>query len=207
MPGELIPLFPLQVVLLPRAPLPLHIIEDRYKEMMQEVIAAEGEFGVVLSREQGILNTGCTATIERILRQFEDGRMDLLAVGQRRFTVLALDMERTFLRGQVEELEDDDFGPVSPQKVREAIALQQEYARTIETETEAPDPDEPDLSFVLGAISPDLEFRQMLLGARSEARLIELFAGHLARLIKLHTIQESMRRAARANGHGKHLKG
>src|ERR1039458_1605645 len=76
MPGELIPLFPLQVVLLPRAPLPLHIIEDRYKEMMQEVIAAEGEFGVVMSREQGILNTGCTATIERILRQFEDGRMD-----------------------------------------------------------------------------------------------------------------------------------
>jgi Lon protease-like protein len=133
--------------------------------------------------------------------------MDLLAVGQRRFTVLALDMERTFLRGQVEELEDDDFGPVSPQKVREAIALQQEYARTIETETEAPDPDEPDLSFVLGAISPDLEFRQMLLGSRSEARRIELVAGHLARLIKQHTIQESMRRAARANGHGKHLKG
>jgi len=96
---------------------------------------------------------------------------------------------------------------VSPQKVREAIALQQEYARTIETETEAPDPDEPDLSFVLGAISPDLEFRQMLLGSRSEARRIELVAGHLARLIKQHTIQESMRRAARANGHGKHLKG
>jgi hypothetical protein len=60
---------------------------------------------------------------------------------------------------------------------------------------------------VLGAISPDLEFRQMLLGSRSEARRIELVAGHLARLIKQHTIQEAMRRAARANGHGKHLKG
>ncbi|MGD0578856.1 MAG: LON peptidase substrate-binding domain-containing protein [Bryobacteraceae bacterium] len=207
MRGELIPLFPLQVVLLPRAPLPLHVFEDRYKEMMQEVIAAEGEFGVVLSRENGILNTGCTATVERILRQFEDGRMDLLAVGQRRFTVLALDMERSFLRGQVEELEDDEFGPASPQKVREAIALQQEYARAIDTEAEPPDADEPELSFVLGAISPDLEFRQMLLSTRSEARRIELVAGHLGRLIKQHSIQVAMRRAARANGHGKHLKG
>ncbi|MGO9239667.1 MAG: LON peptidase substrate-binding domain-containing protein [Bryobacteraceae bacterium] len=203
----MIPLFPLQAVLLPRAPLPLHIFEERYKEMMQEVIAAEGEFGVVLTRDEGLLSTGCTATVERILRQFEDGRMDLLAVGQRRFTLLEIDMERSFLRGRIEDLEDDEFGPASPQKVREAIALQQEYARTIDSESEAPDPDEPDLSFVLGAISPDIEFRQRLLGTRSEARRIELVAGHLARLIKQHSIQEAMRRTARANGHGKHLKG
>ncbi len=207
MRGELIPLFTLQAVLLPRAPLPLHIFEERYKEMMQEVISAEGEFGVVLTRDEGLLSTGCTATVERILRQFEDGRMDLLAVGQRRFTLLEIDMERSFLRGRIEDLEDDEFGPASPQKVREAIALQQEYARTIDSESEAPDPDEPDLSFVLGAISPDIEFRQRLLGTRSEARRIELVAGHLARLIKRHSIQEAMRRAARANGHGKHLKG
>ena len=133
--------------------------------------------------------------------------MDLLAVGQRRFTLLAIDTERSFLRGQIEDLEDDEFGPASPQKVREAIALQQEYARTIDSETEAPDPDEPELSFVLGAISPDIEFRQRLLSTRSEAKRMELVAGHLARLIKQHSIQEAMRRAARANGHGKHLKG
>ena len=206
MRGELIPLFPLQVVLLPRAPLPLHIFEERYKEMMQEVIAGEGEFGVVLSRDNGILNAGCTATVERVLREFEDGQMDLLAVGQRRFTLLALDTERSFLRGQIEEIEDEEFGPPSPQKVREAIALQQEYARATDTEAEKPDADEPDLSFVLGAISPDLEFRQMLLSTRSEARRIDLVASHLTRLIKRHTIQEAMRQAARSNGHGKHLK-
>jgi len=207
MRGELMPLFPLQVVLLPRAPLPLHIFEDRYKEMMREIIAGESEFGVVLAREKGILNVGCTATVERVLREFDDGRFDLLAVGQRRFRVLELDNERSFLRGRIEEVEDDDFAPAAPQKVREAIALQQQYAQATGTEAEAPDTDEPDLSYVLGAISPDLDFRQMLLGTRSEARRMELVAAHLARLIQQHEIQEAMRQAARGNGHGRHLKG
>jgi len=206
MRGELIPLFPLQVVLLPRAPLPLHIFEERYKEMMQEVIAAEGEFGVVQIRDNGILNTGCTATVEQILRKFEDGQMDLLAVGQRRFKLISLDTERNFLRGEIEEIEDEEFGPAPAQKVREAIALQQEYARATGAEAEKPDPDEPELSFVLGAISPDLDFRQILLSTKSEARRIELVASHLTKLIQRHSIQEAMRTAARSNGHGTHLK-
>ncbi len=60
-PG-LLPLFPLQVVLLPGAELPLHIFEDRYKEMIAEVIRDRLEFGVILANEKGIVNTGCTAT-------------------------------------------------------------------------------------------------------------------------------------------------
>src|SRR5467141_509982 len=72
-PG-LLPLFPLQVVLLPGAQLPLHIFEDRYKEMMAEVIRDRLEFGVVLASEKGIVNTGCTATVDKVLRQYPDGR-------------------------------------------------------------------------------------------------------------------------------------
>ena len=53
-----LPLFPLQVVLLPDAELPLHIFEDRYKEMIAEVLRDKIEFGVVLANEKGIVNTG-----------------------------------------------------------------------------------------------------------------------------------------------------
>ena len=56
-----LPLFPLQVVLLPDAELPLHIFEDRYKEMIAEVLRDKIEFGVVLANERGIVNTGCTS--------------------------------------------------------------------------------------------------------------------------------------------------
>ncbi|HLX45581.1 MAG TPA: LON peptidase substrate-binding domain-containing protein, partial [Bryobacteraceae bacterium] len=71
----LLPLFPLQVVLLPGSELPLHIFEDRYKEMMGEVIRDREEFGVVLANDKGIVNTGCTATVAKVLRQYSDGRM------------------------------------------------------------------------------------------------------------------------------------
>ena len=83
----LIPLFPLSLVLLPAMPLPLHIFEERYKQMMSEIIPKEGEFGVVLAKDEGTINIGCTASVRRVMRRYEDGRMDLLAIGQRRFRI------------------------------------------------------------------------------------------------------------------------
>jgi Lon protease-like protein len=64
MPSRLIPLFPLQVVVFPRTPLPLHIFEERYKEMIGEAIRDESEFGVVLAKNEGIVNAGCTVVVE-----------------------------------------------------------------------------------------------------------------------------------------------
>src|SRR5450432_4457340 len=102
-----LPLFPLQVVLLPGSQLPLHIFEDRYKEMIAEVLRDKIEFGVVLANERGIVNTGCTATIERVLREYPDGRLDILAVGRRRFEIERVNEERAFLRGDVDYFDDD----------------------------------------------------------------------------------------------------
>jgi Lon protease-like protein len=207
MHGDLLPLFPLQTVLLPRAPLPLHIFEDRYKEMMRDVMLKGGGFGVVYAREGGLLNTGCVAVIDHIVRQYEDGRLDLIAVGQQRFRIVSLDTERSYLRAGVEELEDDDFTPVPEDKLREALLLHARYALATGGEAETPDAQEPLASFLLGAISPDLDFRQLLLGTRSETRRIELLTRHLAGLLRRHALQQAMRETARGNGHGKHWKG
>src|ERR1700675_741365 len=102
MQQELLPLFPLPVVLFPRTPLPLHIFEERYKEMIRDVLDSHAEFGVVLAGEKGIVNMGCTAIVDNVLKRYPDGRMDLLAVGRRRFEILQLDDEKSYLRGQVE---------------------------------------------------------------------------------------------------------
>ena len=103
-----LPLFPLQVVLLPDAELPLHIFEDRYKEMIAEVLRDKIEFGVVLANERGIVNTGCTATIERVLREYPDGRLDILTLGRRRFEIERVNEDRAFLRGEVDYFDDED---------------------------------------------------------------------------------------------------
>src|ERR1700679_2226974 len=102
------PLFPLQAVLLPGAELPLHIFEDRYKEMIREVLRERIEFGVVLGSEKGLLNTGCTATVDKLIREYPDGRMDILATGRRRFEILRLNEDRPFLRGAIEFFDDDE---------------------------------------------------------------------------------------------------
>src|ERR1700684_1905151 len=139
-PG-LLPLFPLQVVLLPGTELPLHIFEDRYKEMIAEVIRDRLEFGVILASEKGIVNTGCTAMIDKVLREYPDGRLDIIARGRRRFEIVMLNDERAFLRGSVEYFDDDEEAPLAPEVRQRAIDGYNEVSK------ESVDLDLPQLSF------------------------------------------------------------
>jgi Lon protease-like protein len=70
----LLPLFPLDVVLLPGIPLPLHIFEPRYKEMIGECRANNAPFGVVRALEDGVAEVGCTAEIVSVTKEYPDGR-------------------------------------------------------------------------------------------------------------------------------------
>src|ERR1700685_3016257 len=66
----LIPLFPLDVVLFPGAPLPLHIFEPRYKEMIGECLAQHLHFGVIRAAEKGLADVGCTAEIVTVVKEY-----------------------------------------------------------------------------------------------------------------------------------------
>jgi Lon protease-like protein len=198
----LLPLFPLQAVLFPRTPLPLHIFEDRYKEMIGELIEAEQAFGVVLLEGKGILRIGCTATIEKLLQKYDDGRMDILTFGGERFEIREVDDGRSFLRGEVVYFDDDDFEPAEAEPLRRAVRANAEYRRLTASE-EDPDLDDPQLSFQLARVTPDLGFRQLLLVMRSEAERMGRVADHLEVLIVRHHMQEQARKVARTNGHTK----
>ena len=95
---NLLPLFPLEVVLLPGTLLPLHIFEPRYREMTADCVAKKKPFGVVRSKEEGIAEIGCTAEILTVAKQYPDGRSDIVTRGQRRFEVLQVNQERSFLQ-------------------------------------------------------------------------------------------------------------
>ena len=96
----LIPLFPLDVVLFPGTPLPLHIFEPRYKEMIGECLAQQRAFGVVRAIEQGLAEVGCTAEIVTVVKEYPDGRLDLVTEGRKRFELLRINQERSFLQGE-----------------------------------------------------------------------------------------------------------
>lgn len=207
MAQQLLPLFPLSVVLLPAMPLPLHIFEDRYKEMMTDVIAAEGEFGVVLAKDEGIVNIGCTASVINVLRKYPDGRLDLLAAGQRRFQIESLDQEKSYLRATVEFFDDEDVSDVPVDLRSKAGAA---YRLLVNRERpdsgEESDPDEgARLSFYMARFIADLDKRQTILSLRSEIERLQ----YLVKIIPQYLAQQEhtalARRVAPQNGHAKHV--
>jgi len=203
MQQDLLPLFPLQVVLFPRTALPLHIFEERYKEMIEEVLRGKSEFGVVLSGEKGIVNMGCTASVERVVKKYPDGRMDLLTLGRRRFEIMMLNDEKSYLRGVVEFFDDDESEPIPPD-VRKRVMESYNEVRGLE-QSESPDPHmaDPQLSFQLAQVVADLDFRQIMLATRSEAdrmrRLAEFFPAYSSRRRQT----QHARVVAPKNGHAK----
>ncbi|HEX7287753.1 MAG TPA: LON peptidase substrate-binding domain-containing protein, partial [Candidatus Angelobacter sp.] len=92
-----LPIFPLDLVLFPGAPLPLHIFEPRYKEMIAECLEQKKVFGMVRAKENAVAEVGCTAAIVNVIKQYEDGRMDIAARGKQRFSILELNHDRPFL--------------------------------------------------------------------------------------------------------------
>ncbi len=105
-PSFLLPLFPLNLVLFPGEPLPLHIFEPRYKLMIGECLAEEKPFGVVLFEGEEIKTTGTSASVSRLLRSYDDGRMDILSVGHKRFKILGFNTEMPYLQARVEYFDD-----------------------------------------------------------------------------------------------------
>lgn len=201
MEGTLLPLFPLRVVLLPGAPLPLHIFEDRYKEMIGDAVRDGTEFGVVQAGEKGILNVGCTATVHEVINRYDDGRLDILSIGRRRFEIFMLDEEKSYLRGAVNFFDDEDAEPAPIELKAMALAGLKLLSAGDDT-ADVPDYTDPQLSFKVGHFITDLPFRQLLLALRSETERLRHIASYLPDyLAKLKRI-EHIRKVAPTNGHG-----
>ena len=115
--SQMLPLFPLGAVLYPGMLLPLHIFEERYRQLVRDLLERPEprRFGVIAirkGRETGIdgvhslYEIGCTATLRRVDER-EDGRFDLVTVGTQRFRLLTLDQTLPYLQGEIELLADD----------------------------------------------------------------------------------------------------
>lgn len=105
-----IPLFPLNLVLFPSVPLPLHIFEERYRALINRCIEEEIPFGVVYRKGESIESVGCSAVIQDVIRRYEDGRMDILTVGGERFEIESLDESGLYLEATVRYLADQSSG-------------------------------------------------------------------------------------------------
>lgn len=212
MDNLLLPLFPLEIVLLPEEPLPMHIFEDRYKEMIGECLKAKDEhsgqqqFGIVLAHEDEMRTAGCSAKIVNVTRKYPDGRLDIFTVGVRRFEVLYTDQERSFLRGGVEFF-DDDAGADAAEDADATRAIElfremmQRLRKTSDLPVHFPRPYRH-LSFRIAAALPlELDFKFQLLILRNESERLHRTIQTLEQLIPQLDRVERLRSKAGGNGH------
>ena len=105
---DVIPIFPLQTVLFPGMLLPLHIFEERYRQMVRDCMDGDDTFGVTLIRSGSEVGAPAVpheiGTLARIVRldPLEDGRFFLVALGEERFRIRELRTERPYLQASVE---------------------------------------------------------------------------------------------------------
>jgi ATP-dependent Lon protease len=201
---ERIPLFPLDVVLLPGASLPLHIFEPRYREMVKECLDEKLEFGILLSLPKGVARVGCTAEIVEVAKHYPDGRMDILTVGRAPFRVVELFTENPLMEGHVDYLEDRETH-ADPGIQRQLVELYEachtlvfeDYPKNLEgTPVE-------ELSYLVASTLPmDLLWKQQILELRSEEDRQERLVGYLREWAPHLQNNKVMRQRAGGNGHG-----
>jgi len=165
---ETLPLFPLGTVLYPGLLLPLHIFEERYRQLVRDLLETPEprRFGVIAIREgretgvdgvSALHEVGCTATVRRVLKR-QDGRFDLVTIGADRFRLTSLDHSRPYLQGEVELLPEDIGDRAVADRAVEAVQ------RAFRTYHDA-------LSYLVAAsVIADLSDRQALLAVPDALR-------------------------------------
>ena len=195
------PLFPLPIVLLPSEVVPLHIFEDRYKQMIGRCLDERSEFGIVWLADDGLKEVGCTAQIAEVLERAPDGRMNILIRGTSPFRLLTRQEDFEYPAGTVELLDD------GPPEVEEEVGeeARERYADLLEEITDER-PDAGALSALsayemAASVEIDPELKQGLLELRSEEERLRM----LARLFKdgIATLERARKIADRARTNGK----
>jgi hypothetical protein len=178
-----LPLFPLDLVLFPHMLVPLHIFEERYKEMINRCVRESMPFGVVLATganaATGRVDTshiGCMARIARVER-LPDGRMNIEVVGESRFRILDTHEAQAYRVGLTEPVGDDpaDAAAVIPlaDDVQRLLRdfLMRSLAIIAQRLGDFDLPDEPEqLSFIAACVLPiENDAKQALLEATDTA--------------------------------------
>jgi Lon protease-like protein len=200
----LTPLFPLPLVLFPDTSLPLHIFEPRYREMIGECLRLKQPFGVVRATDDGFARAGCTAEIMEVTKRYDDGRMDILTLGQQRFEIASVDSERSFLRGELKFFEDERASEATHEQRQQALSLQAQLlslsGEAAGKTSELPE-EHPQLSFQLAAAIPlDLDFKQAMLTMRAEEERLKALISYYEAL--LPRLRHALHARTKAGGNG-----
>ena len=194
-------LFPLELVLMPGERVPLHIFEDRYRDLIGECIAEDSEFGLILETEDGLRDVGTKTAIVELIDTFDDGRMNVLVEGRERFRVVELTEGRPFLTAEIEELEDDGELPEADEVDHAVDVFRRLVAVAEADEIDEPEAESTALSFELASrVDFGHDLKQELLELRSERVRLKRLSELLEEAVEALAREREVRQRASGNG-------
>lgn len=204
-PSEVLPLFPLNVVLFPQSQLHLHIFEDRYRTLISECITYDTSFGIILLHEQDIRTIGCTAAVKEVVKRYEDGRMDIIVEGRRRFTLHNfVEAPHPYFSGRI-SWHDDIAEDVDEPLRRHAVQLHNQFVSVVFTgivQTVDVNDIRRSRSFhLVQKAGMELLQRQVLLSMNSENNRLRFLVQHLESVLPLLSSKRTVEELAKNDGY------
>ncbi len=182
-----IALFPLNTIVFPGSAMPLHIFEERYKRLINDCWNSKEPFGINLSVSGKMFDVGCIVEIADIMKRYEDGKMDIVIIGIRRFKMSSLvSGEKPYHIANVEFYDDKDEN-LDYSKLEIAVNTFNKIAQNITStsikkiDLKELDKYQPSFQIALKA-GLNLEQKQQLIEFQSEDERLELLMNHLRTL-------------------------
>ena len=203
-----IPLFPLPIVVFPGQLVPLHIFEPRYKQMLADVRAADerGEtvpIGMILGQDREVQGeVGCAMLLAKVLNEFDDGRLNIIVRGVRRFRIARIAERKPYLEGWVEYI-DDAEEPMDPVLLAKVIAgLENLVGQFAEITGAHAEIGSLQNAFQI-AQDLDLGIKQQLLKITTENGRLHALCEYFEQVIPLLEAERKLHHLASSNGHTK----
>jgi Lon protease-like protein len=194
-------LFPLSIVLVPTERIPLHIFEPRYRELIEECVENETDFGLVLATGDGAVHEiGTRASVLEVLEVLDDGRMNVVVEGGERFRLLELTSGRSFTTGLVEPV-IDEHDPPAAEDVERALEVFRELAETSDSDVDVPEADSSQLDFELAArVDFGVDSKQEVLAMTSPRLRLQRLAVLFETALETVQLEQATRERASRNG-------
>lgn len=206
-PTDVMPLFPLPLVLFPGEVLPLHIFEPRYRQMVAECVEKETSFGLTTLLDNKVQPLATEAKVQEVVRRYPDGRLDIRVMGQGVWQCIDFYPEvigKLYPGGPVQRVNMQYQGDLLQwERIEEAVSL---LWRLLGVEKTIPETAEYGRSFAVGhLLGLDLAQEFRLLSIPDESDREAFILEHLDRILPAAKAMEELRLKARMNGHFRHF--
>jgi Lon protease-like protein len=204
-----IPIFPLSIVVYPGESLNLHIFEPRYQQLVKECFESKKPFGIPAVIKNGVAEMGTLVTIVELVKEYDDGKMDIKTQGLQVFRILELikEIPDKLYSGAIVTYPDNRIA-LQPARMKKLLKAIRELHKILQVNKDFSKDDDSLSSYdVAHHTGLSLEEEYELLGLMMEDQRLEYIKRHLTKVVPVLSEMENLKEKIKLNGHFKDIKG